>query len=61
VRTKDLNEDWDEQREKLKHEFPFLTEGDLYFIQGKKETMLEKLRIMLGKSKIEMLKIISLL
>jgi hypothetical protein len=61
MKTNDFSGDWIEKRNKLKHKFPFLTENDLCYGQGKKANMLENLRITLGKSKEEMLTILSLL
>ncbi len=49
---------WNERKEKLKQKFGFLTDNDLMFEDGKKEEMLGKLQIKLGKTKEELLKII---
>jgi uncharacterized protein YjbJ (UPF0337 family) len=53
-----INENWDEQKSKLKQKFAALTENDLLFTKGKKEEMIEKLQIKLGKTKEELNKII---
>ena len=49
---------WNEQKGKLKQKFAVLTDNDLMFAEGKKEEMLGKLQIKLGKSKEELQKII---
>lgn len=48
---------WNEQKEKLKQKFATLTDNDLMFTEGKKDEMLGKLQIKLGKSKEELQKI----
>ncbi|WP_338644875.1 CsbD family protein [Flavobacterium sp. KS-LB2] len=53
-----LKGNWEEQKGKLKQKFAALTDNDLLFTEGKKEEMMEKLQIKLGKSKEEILKII---
>ena len=53
-----LNGDWELQKSKLKQKFAKLTDNDLLYIEGKKEEMLEKLQITLGKSKEELQKLI---
>jgi len=52
---------WNEQKGKLKQKFAVLTDDDLMFAEGKKEEMLGKLQIKLGKSKEELQKIIEAL
>lgn len=52
---------WNEQKGKLKQKFAVLTDDDLMFAEGKKEEMLGKLQITLGKSKEELQKIIEAL
>lgn len=54
----ELKGNWEEQKGKLKQKFAALTENDLLFTEGKKEEMLRKLQIKLGKTKEEILKII---
>jgi hypothetical protein len=56
-----LSDRWYEQKSKLKSEFVFLRDSDLAFDEGGKDEMLRRLRIMLGKSKDEMLKMLALL
>ena len=50
---------WDEQKGKLKQKFANLTDDDLLFAEGKKDEMLGKLEIKLGKTKEELHNIIS--
>lgn len=52
---------WNEQKGKLKQKFAVLTDNDLMFKEGKKEEMLGKLQITLGKTKEELQKIIGAL
>ena len=47
----------DQQKGKLKQMFANLTDDDLMFAEGKKDEMLGKLEIKLGKSKAELDKI----
>lgn len=54
----ELKGNWEEQKGKLKQKFAALTENDLLFAKGKKEEMLGKLEIKLGKTKEELIKII---
>ena len=50
---------WNEQKGKLKQKFANLTDNDLMFAEGKKDEMLGKLQIKLGKTKEELDKIIA--
>ena len=43
---------WNEQKGKLKKKFAVLTDNDLMFEEGKKDEMLGKLQIKLGKGKL---------
>jgi len=61
MNTVELNGNWNEQKGKLKQKFAILMDNDLIFAEGKKEEMMGKLQIKLGKSKEELLKIISAL
>lgn len=61
MNTEVLKGNWDEQKGKLKQKFATLTDDDLLFAHGKKDEMLGKLEIKLGKSKDELHKIISAL
>ncbi len=59
MNTTTLKGNWDEQKGKLKQKFATLTDDDLMFADGKKEEMLGRLQIKLGKSKDELHKMIS--
>jgi len=50
---------WNETKGKLKQKFAFLTDNDLLFAEGKKDEMLGKIQIKLGKTKEELQAIIS--
>ena len=50
----ELKGNWEEQKGKLKQKFAKLTDNDLLFVDGKKEEMMGKLQIKLGKSKEEL-------
>lgn len=58
MNTTELKGNWDEQKGKLKQKFAALTENDLLFAEGKKDEMMGKLQIKLGKTKAELYKII---
>ena len=47
-------ENWNEQKGKLKAQFSTLTDSDLKFDEGKKEEMLSRIQAKLGKSKEEL-------
>jgi uncharacterized protein YjbJ (UPF0337 family) len=59
MNTTEAKGNWNEQKGKLKQKFATLTDNDLMFEEGKKEEMLGKLQIKLGKTKEELHKIIS--
>ena len=59
MNTTELKGNWEEQKGKLKQKFATLTDDDLLFAEGKKDEMLGKLQIKLGKSKEELHKVIS--
>ncbi|MEO8234133.1 MAG: CsbD family protein [Flavobacterium sp.] len=61
MNTTELKGDWEVQKGKLKQKFAKLTDNDLLFIDGKKEEMLGKLQVTLGKTKEELHKIIEAL
>ncbi len=50
---------WNESAGKLKQQFANLTDDDLLLIKGKEEELLGRLQKKLGKTKEELLKIIS--
>jgi uncharacterized protein YjbJ (UPF0337 family) len=45
---------WDEQKEKLRTDFPALTDEDLQYEEGKRDEMLNRIQVKLGKTKEEM-------
>jgi uncharacterized protein YjbJ (UPF0337 family) len=57
--TTELKGNWNEQKGKLKQKFAMLTDNDLLFAEGKKDEMMGKLQIKLGKTKEELYKMIS--
>jgi len=58
MNTTEFKGNWNEQKARLKQKFAILTDNDLMFEEGKKEEMLGKLQIKLGKTKEELHKII---
>lgn len=56
-----LKGNWEEQKSRLKEKFVALTDTDLLFVKGKKEEMIAKLQIKLGKSREELNKIFTAL
>jgi len=59
MNTTELKGNWDEQKGKLKQKFAELTDDDLLFAEGKKDEMLGRLQIKLGKSKDDFFKMLS--
>lgn len=49
---------WNELKGKLKQQFAVLTDNDLMYDEGRKDEMLGKIQIKVGKSKEELHKII---
>lgn len=56
---KELKGNWNETKEKLKQKFSKLADHDLLLVEGRQDEMLGRLQIKLGKSKEDILKIIS--
>ena len=54
MNTTTLSGAWEEQKGKFKQKFAKLTDNDLLYIDGKKEEMMGKLQIKLGKSREEL-------
>lgn len=54
----ELSGNWKDQKKQLKEKFAALNENDLLFAEDKKEEMIRKLQIKLGKTREEILKII---
>ena len=59
MNTKQLKGNWEEQKGKLKQKFAILTDNDILLLEGKKDEMLGRLQIKLGKTKEELHKIIA--
>ena len=53
MNTTELEGNWNELKGKLKQKFAVLTDNDLMYEEGKKEEMLAKLQVKLGKTKEE--------
>jgi uncharacterized protein YjbJ (UPF0337 family) len=54
MNTLEVKGNWNEQKAKLKQKFAELTDDDLMYAEGKKDEMLARLQIKLGKSKEEL-------
>ncbi len=52
---------WSDQKEKLKAKFTSLTDADFQFIGGKRDEMLERIQLKIGKTKAELQNIIAAL
>jgi uncharacterized protein YjbJ (UPF0337 family) len=61
MNTTGIKGNWEEQKGKLKQKFAILTDNDVLLLEGKKEEMLGRLQIKLGKTKEELQKIIAAL
>ena len=61
MNTIEIKGNWDEQKGKLKQKFAALTDNDLLITQVKKEEIIGRLQVLLGKSKEELCKIIEAL
>ncbi|HOZ69978.1 MAG TPA: general stress protein CsbD [Chitinophagaceae bacterium] len=48
---------WEDMKNKLKAKFSWLTDADLQYTEGKKEEMMNRLQIKIGKTKDELNKI----
>jgi uncharacterized protein YjbJ (UPF0337 family) len=59
--NKELMDSWSEQKAKLKKKFAALTDNDSMFDEGRKDEILGKLQMKLGKSKEELQKILGAL
>ena len=54
----ELKGNWNEQKGKLRKEFPVLTDKDVVYEMGKKYEMLERIQVKLGKTKEELVELI---
>lgn len=57
MNTTELKGTWNRQKAVLKQKFATLTDNDLMYEEGKKDEMLAKLQIKLGKTKEELRKL----
>jgi uncharacterized protein YjbJ (UPF0337 family) len=55
----ELEGNWNETKGKLKQQFASLTDNDLLLVEGKKDELLGRLQVKLGKSKEELNNLIS--
>ena len=58
MNTTEVKGNWNEQKGRLKQKFAILTDNDLLFADAKKDEMIGRLQIKLGKSKDELEKLI---
>lgn len=61
MNTTEVKGKWNEQKGKLKQKFAELTDNDLMYEQGKKEEMLGRIQVKLGKTKDEFAAILAAL
>lgn len=54
MNTTELKGNWNEIKGKLKQKYADLTDNDLMYAEGKKDEMMGKLQVKLGKSKEEL-------
>ena len=54
MNTTEAKGNWNEQKGKLKQKFAVLTDNDLMLEEGKKDEMLGRLQVTLGKTKEEL-------
>jgi uncharacterized protein YjbJ (UPF0337 family) len=59
IKLTELTETWSETKGKLKQKFAMLTDNDLLFLDGKKDELVGRLQIKLGKTKEQIQKILS--
>jgi len=58
MNTTEATGNWNKTKGKLKQKFAGLTDNDLMFAEGKKDEMMGRLQIKLGKTREELQKII---
>lgn len=61
MNTTEVKGSWNEQKGKLKQKFANLTDNDLMFEEGKKEEMMGRIQVKLGKTKEELQKVLETL
>jgi hypothetical protein len=54
MNREEIREEWNKQKAKLLKRFSVLTEDDLFFREGRKDEMLERLQLILVKNKDEL-------
>jgi uncharacterized protein YjbJ (UPF0337 family) len=59
MKTNEIQGNWNEVKGKLKQKFAILTDNDLLLLDGKKEELMGRLQLKLGKTKEELQKIIA--
>lgn len=59
MKKEELKGNWNELKGKLKQKFAVLTDNDLMYTMGKKDEMLGRIQIKIGKSKEELDKILA--
>ena len=59
--TAPVLDNWNDQKEKLKTQFPTLTDEDLQYEEGKRDEMLTRIQDKLGKTRDELDGVISAL
>jgi len=55
----EMKGNWNETKGKLKQKFAILTDNDLILLDGKKDELLGRLQVKLGKTKEELRKLIA--
>ena len=55
----ELTESWSKAKGKLKQKFAKLTDSDMLLVEGKRDEMLSRLQIKLGKTREEIKELIS--
>ncbi len=58
MNTTEMKGNWNEQKGKLKQKFAILTDDDLLLVEGKKDEMMGRIQVKLGKTKEELAEII---
>jgi len=61
MNTTEMQGNWNETKGKLKQKFAILTDNDLILLDGKKDELLGRLQVKLGKTKDELQEIIATL
>jgi len=61
MNTTKMQGNWNETKGKLKQKFAILTDNDLILLDGKKDELLGRLQVKLGKTKEELQRIIAAL